>query len=209
MKNWEKKKYNISYDYTEYRLLNLRKDYINSVGELDNYDEIPIEYKTPLVYLHIRYRNVMSFINALNEIKSQVNEETQKLIDLLYLENKPFEEVSKTTNIKIERLKFRHKMLVDEVMEQMYIYNGPKRRYSGGKRRKSIPKYVQKEVRKRDRNSCTRCNATENLHFHHKIRYAEGGQDTVDNLILLCVKCHAEEHKGESSYHLLKAVAER
>lgn len=206
---WKKKKYEIVYDYVEGRLLELKNDSNNIVGELMNYEQIPLEYRYPLVSLNLRYENVKEFIDTLNSIKTEVNQETRKIIVLLYFQNKTLEEVSYITNIKKDRLKFRHKMLVDEVMEQMHLYNGAKRRYSNGKRRNSIPKYVMSEVRKRDNNCCTKCETNENLHFHHKVRYADGGQDTVDNLTLLCVKCHAEEHKNENVYHILKSQAEK
>lgn len=72
---------------------------------------------------------------------------------------------------------------------------------------REISQYVKKEVRKKCRNKCVRCQTKNKLHFHHVERYSEGGQNTVDNLILLCASCHAEEHKGERSYHMLKKAS--
>lgn len=73
---------------------------------------------------------------------------------------------------------------------------------------RQIPKLIKIKVWARDKGKCSRCSSKEKLHFHHKERFAEGGQHTVENLTLLCVSCHAEEHKGEKSYYMLKKQAE-
>lgn len=72
---------------------------------------------------------------------------------------------------------------------------------------REISPVVKKAVRKKCKNKCVRCGATKKLHFHHIVRFSEGGQNTVDNLILLCASCHAEEHKGERAYHMLKKMS--
>lgn len=69
---------------------------------------------------------------------------------------------------------------------------------------RAIPSMVKVEVFGRDQGKCTECNSENELHFHHIKRFADGGQHTVKNLKLLCRPCHAEEHKGEKGYHLLK-----
>jgi predicted restriction endonuclease len=40
-----------------------------------------------------------------------------------------------------------------------------------------------------------RCNATRDLHIHHIKPVSEGGEDTIDNLILLCGNHHRLIHK--------------
>ncbi|MBT2600961.1 MULTISPECIES: HNH endonuclease signature motif containing protein [unclassified Oceanobacillus] len=72
---------------------------------------------------------------------------------------------------------------------------------------RSIPKLVKLRVFKRDKGKCTKCESKDKLHFHHIKHFADGGQNTPENLKLLCVSCHAEEHKGEKSYHMLKSMA--
>lgn len=67
---------------------------------------------------------------------------------------------------------------------------------------------VKKQVRKKCKNKCVKCGAKSKLHFHHIEHYSKGGQNTVENLVLLCASCHAEEHKGEQGYHMLKKMAE-
>ena len=70
--------------------------------------------------------------------------------------------------------------------------------WKGGK----IP-YQQKswkEIRivalNRDDNECMNCKATENLHVHHLISYRKSKDHGLNNLVVLCVKCHPYfEHK--------------
>jgi 5-methylcytosine-specific restriction endonuclease McrA len=74
---------------------------------------------------------------------------------------------------------------------------------------RAIPKSVKEKVRKKCNNKCVLCGNTKNLHFHHKNHYADGGQNTVDNLVLLCASCHAKQHKGDTPFYLLQAMARR
>lgn len=51
-------------------------------------------------------------------------------------------------------------------------------------------------VFRRDRWTCKNplCRKTRNLTPHHIIKRSQGGSDTEDNMITLCVKCHDEIH---------------
>ncbi len=40
------------------------------------------------------------------------------------------------------------------------------------------------------------CDSTPYLEVHHKIRLADGGDDTVENAIALCQNCHRQTHHG-------------
>lgn len=73
---------------------------------------------------------------------------------------------------------------------------------------RDIPKLIKLRVWSRDEGQCVKCESKYKLHYHHKKHFAEGGQHTEENLILLCATCHAEEHKGEKAYHMLKKMAE-
>ncbi|MEK5065906.1 HNH endonuclease [Cytobacillus sp. FSL R5-0596] len=73
---------------------------------------------------------------------------------------------------------------------------------------RQIAKSVKDEVRNKCKNRCSECGEKEKLQFHHIEYFSKGGQNTSDNLILLCASCHAEVHKGEQSYHMLKKMAE-
>lgn len=74
---------------------------------------------------------------------------------------------------------------------------------------RTIAQSVKKEVRAKYKNKCAHCGSKENLQLHHKEHFSKGGQNTVDNLILLCVTCHAEQHKGETAYNLILSKANK
>lgn len=66
-----------------------------------------------------------------------------------------------------------------------------------------IPFDVQKIVYKRDGNKCQFCGWTRErwsredprrLELHHVHGHADGGQNTVENLVVLCSKCHDDLH---------------
>jgi len=42
---------------------------------------------------------------------------------------------------------------------------------------------------------CANCGATENLEKHHKVPLYKGGTNDMDNFIVLCNRCHKEEHR--------------
>jgi len=61
--------------------------------------------------------------------------------------------------------------------------------------RRVIPTSVKLEVWKRDGGKCTKCGATEDLHFDHIIPWSKGGSSsTADNVQLLCGKHNLEKH---------------
>ncbi|WP_414449152.1 HNH endonuclease [Burkholderia sp. 22PA0099] len=41
-----------------------------------------------------------------------------------------------------------------------------------------------------------RPNGSPYLEVHHRVRLADGGDDTVENAIALCPNCHREHHFG-------------
>jgi len=43
---------------------------------------------------------------------------------------------------------------------------------------------------------CQRCGSSEDLEIHHIIPNSEGGEDTRENLAVLCRPCHHEAHGG-------------
>jgi hypothetical protein len=46
----------------------------------------------------------------------------------------------------------------------------------------------------RDRNCCSNCGCTENLHVHHIVPLTVGGTNEMGNLYTLCRKCHERLH---------------
>ncbi len=57
----------------------------------------------------------------------------------------------------------------------------------------TISSELRSKVRERDR-TCQRCGISNGLEAHHKILKMYGGQDTEENLIMLCHFCHEEWH---------------
>jgi hypothetical protein len=49
---------------------------------------------------------------------------------------------------------------------------------------------LRAQVRRRDGNRCVVCGATERLSVHHVVAAVDGGRDTLDNLVTLCVTHH-------------------
>ena len=54
---------------------------------------------------------------------------------------------------------------------------------------------LMKKVCERDNWTCQDCGATTNLECRpHHIRYGRDKEDTMDNLVLLCIRCHGKRH---------------
>ena len=68
---------------------------------------------------------------------------------------------------------------------------------SVGRRTRSIPPAVRRALASRDR-GCRfpGCPATHRLHGHHVQHWAEGGETSLDNLVLLCPTHHRLVHEG-------------
>ena len=68
---------------------------------------------------------------------------------------------------------------------------------SVGRRTRSIPPAVRRALASRDR-GCRfpGCPATHRLHGHHVQHWANGGETSLDNLVLLCPTHHRLVHEG-------------
>ena len=66
-----------------------------------------------------------------------------------------------------------------------------------GRRTRSIPPAVRRALSNRDR-GCRfpGCPATQRLHGHHVRHWADGGETSLDNLVLLCPTHHRLVHEG-------------
>lgn len=66
----------------------------------------------------------------------------------------------------------------------------------------SIP---SEKIFKRDRYKCRNCKrkggdkGDVELHTHHIVSKAKGGDDTLSNLVALCKECHQSVHNGTSA----------
>lgn len=54
---------------------------------------------------------------------------------------------------------------------------------------------------------CELCGSTNRLEAHHIIKWADYLQGRIDikNGMCLCHDCHTEQHKNDTSYHMMKA----
>jgi 5-methylcytosine-specific restriction endonuclease McrA len=76
------------------------------------------------------------------------------------------------------------------------------------KNKKSTPKpgvtaSLREEVMNADGNRCRRCGANSNLHVHHIVYRSGGGKHERQNLITLCLECHAQVHSDKGKYQEL------
>jgi ATP-dependent DNA helicase RecQ len=56
--------------------------------------------------------------------------------------------------------------------------------------------HVRQQVLRRDGWRCQSCGTMSNLEVHHKAFRSRAGDDSDENLITLCVRCHAYIHEG-------------
>ena len=66
--------------------------------------------------------------------------------------------------------------------------NDPK--YIDKKKRKYVSDEIKEAVYERDNGSCKNCGAKEELQYDHIIPFSRGGNDTIDNLQILCRSCN-------------------
>jgi len=67
-----------------------------------------------------------------------------------------------------------------------------------GRKTRIVPLAIQRALRARDNNCCTfpGCHNRRYLHSHHVEHWSNGGETSLDNLMLLCTKHHALVHEG-------------
>ena len=67
-----------------------------------------------------------------------------------------------------------------------------------GRKSRLIPRAIERAVRARDQDTCTfpGCRNHRFLHCHHVEHWSNGGETSMDNLLLLCTKHHTLVHEG-------------
>lgn len=67
-----------------------------------------------------------------------------------------------------------------------------------GRKTRIVPTAISRAVRARDNNCCTfpGCRNRRYLHTHHVEHWSNGGETSLNNLMLLCTKHHALVHEG-------------
>jgi len=56
-------------------------------------------------------------------------------------------------------------------------------------------KYIKLLVLERDNYQCRVCGKTKRLHIHHKVPYRISKDNSLENLITLCMSCHMKEER--------------
>ncbi len=74
-------------------------------------------------------------------------------------------------------------------------------REPGRPNRATIPPSTRAKVLARDRHRCTTpgCGATRFLEVHHVVARADGGGNTLENLVTLCSRCHRHRHEQQDA----------
>lgn len=49
---------------------------------------------------------------------------------------------------------------------------------------------------------CGACGSKNQLEWHHRKYWSEGGTDEPENLCVLCYRCHVQEHKKRNDFRL-------
>ena len=67
-----------------------------------------------------------------------------------------------------------------------------------GRKSRIVPKAIVRAVRARDRDCCTfpGCRNRRFLHCHHVEHWSNGGETSLENLMLLCTRHHTLVHEG-------------
>ena len=67
-----------------------------------------------------------------------------------------------------------------------------------GRKSRVIPKAISRAVRARDKHTCTfpGCTNRRFLDCHHVQHWSQGGETSIDNLLLLCTRHHTLVHEG-------------
>ena len=66
--------------------------------------------------------------------------------------------------------------------------------------RKKVSGTTERKVYEKYNYCCAQCRSTDDLHILHKKSVADGGDNSLDNLMILCSDCHKKVHRGESTY---------
>lgn len=69
---------------------------------------------------------------------------------------------------------------------------------SVGRKTRIVPSAIQRALRARDNNCCSfpGCRNRRYLHSHHVEHWSNGGETSLENLMLLCTKHHTLVHEG-------------
>jgi 5-methylcytosine-specific restriction endonuclease McrA len=198
----EKSRYMMDFEFIESEMIGIGIEYEKYAKGMSEYITNPEGIDRTVLGCSRRLHWLEKILDALEIIYNDVNSISKRIMIMLYKEGNSFNYISKRLKITNKRLVRQHTLIVDEVMEELGMISD-KTKYE--KTERYIPTKIKAKVFERDNGECTVCGSEEKLHYHHIFKFSDGGTHAVHNLKLLCVSCHAEEHKGESAYHMLKS----
>lgn len=93
-----------------------------------------------------------------------------------------------------------------------YNYKKQQRKILKGTNRTGVATELRSFIYHRDNSVCQECNLTFELwesQIHHIVPVSNGGNDSVENLILLCKNCHTKVHQEgcENYYEKYQLIA--
>lgn len=195
-----------AYKVIEEELLNLGSELKNTINEMSEFKTHPENLRRSMLGYSKRLTRLEKILDVLEDLYNKVDYTVKEIIKALYIKNESISQVVKKTGIKSKRLRELHRLIVCAVIEKLGMFR------SSYKEMKEQSRYLSTEVKrkvsKRDKGQCVVCGTKEKLHYHHINHFSKGGTNSVENIVLLCASCHAEEHKDEASYYLLKSLAE-
>lgn len=76
--------------------------------------------------------------------------------------------------------------------------------------RKSVPSFIKKKVTQESQSTCPFCGEDDvsTAQFHHIRPVAEGGSNSLENLIYICANCHSKVTQGQISHGEVVRVKE-
>ena len=135
------------------------------------------------------------WVHIINEENSHLVLEVLKKIDRLsdsldgFIKNIDIDYgINLKINGELQNITYDHEVITGQF--KLLEFKVIDKSVSHKKKRRSIPKSVQREVWRRDEGKCTECGSKNNLEYDHIIPHSKGGADTARNLQLLCQTCN-------------------
>ena len=77
----------------------------------------------------------------------------------------------------------------------------------------NFPKAVRRIAFARANGQCEDCGRKFSegwqLDCHHKLPHSFGGEDTLDNAVMLCLECHAKRHRALGMHRAVQSIKSR
>lgn len=109
----------------------------------------------------------------------------QELFDLNY------DQFNELDLLEVENVLYNGADISD--LDTFVSYYSNKNNFNRISRSRTISREVMEEVFIRDKGKCQTCGSSENLEFDHILPYSKGGNNTSNNIQLLCFECNRKK----------------